>query len=257
MKPKNNLLKQNKQPFDYSTSFKKENIKFIERKIKQPSFIVYNNLFLELIKKNRGLQKDVLRIIENKDLNIISRENYSIKRTTSFVTSKDETGKRRGNTLSNGFDIKVFNGKNIEKRFFLKEVSNRKFIEDYRGGVNEFFALKLLESNGINIIKPHFASHVFGKSEKTFIMLDFTNLITFDVAFTKKLVSEKENRVLKNKLDEISKKLKSKGYNIWDIEPHNIFVDVSKKPFKLYFSDPIFAILPEEYSSFASKINKF
>ncbi len=70
------------------------------------------------------------------------------------------------------------------------------------------------------------------------------------------MISDKEFRILKGKLEEVLHKMKDKGHNMWDIEPNNVFIDTSKKPYKLYFSDPIFVLPPESYSSFVDKYNK-
>ncbi len=64
---KNPSQKTNKSVFDLSVSFKKEhNIKSINRKTNSPSFIVYDNVFLELIKKIEVYNKTFLKLFLKK-----------------------------------------------------------------------------------------------------------------------------------------------------------------------------------------------
>ena len=82
--------------------------------------------------------------------------------------------------------------------------------------------------------------------------MDYTNLITADVAVARNLITKPEFISIKNKIDALQKEIKGKGFLIKDLGMGNLFINVKNK--KLFLADPVFVFYPEFYETVLKQI---
>ena len=142
----------------------------------------------------------------------------------------------------------LFKDKKSLKKYFVKLLrneTNNTYIH------NEFLASKVFEKFGLQTIRPHFSFNS-KTHNNNIIIYDFSNFHTLsDLTFKKNLSRKIQNKIIKE-IENIEKYSKEIGLhtskNIEGIDdylnPANIFVDIKKDKYEVYFTD---LLLRESY----------
>lgn len=198
--------------------------------------LIYNNLSKRIIKENPNLLRSVL-LLSNTFKKKITDPNkrFVIEKITNKIINKK---KQSAGYISNAFTLKVKVDGSVLK-FFIKETLQKKGLNISL--TEEMMGLKIIEKDakrfGFNIIKPHLAFDGYKDSKKSFIVYNFSKLLTVREAFDLKKISEKQTREISDRLLKFERFLKDKGLKEPDVNDRNCFVDFSEKPFKLYLFD--------------------
>lgn len=220
--------------------------------------VVYNPRLKRLISslsekdKNKGLFQAINRMskynyyCETHNLFAKKKNEYidPLKRfTISRIINDPINGvKEKGNKNFQIFKLSV-NLKNKVRHYFVKEY--RRSLSMWENSANELINLKLLEKNGVNIIKPQFSfdsiDHNNSSNSRGFIVYDYTDMFTLEEVIKGKAsfrLTTKEIKQISNKLFiEITSILKQSGFKLNDTFEHNIFIRKEKGNIKLYFFD--------------------
>jgi len=205
--------------------------------------LMHNGFAKEIIKENPGLFADILKLT-NKPEN-------SIQKGTIF----HDPNKR--------YKIKVMEIKTVEtrvKHIYKLELNNKKknkfFIKEEivpfamltaESATRELIANRVLKKAGIKVLQPHFA---FATKTRSYIVYDFTNLITVMKARELGRISSVKYFELIDKAKKIKKELRK--YEIWDINNGgNIFLDL--KTGTTYYTDIMTYLSETELNKIAKK----
>jgi len=192
--------------------------------------LIYNDYSKKLIRQNPGIIKAInflsKKPFENRFIDPKGR--FEMFRVTDFIVNIKP---RRGGLTKESYFIKINDGQK-EHTFYLKK--------QYADSITELVLLNSIEKYtkeyGLNIIKPHFA---FSTNEiKDYILYDFTHKLTVVDALKLNKISKSESNIISEKLRNFEQDMRKKyKIPIHDVENRNCFIDISKKPYKLYLFD--------------------
>ncbi|MDD2477432.1 MAG: hypothetical protein PHW45_00425 [Candidatus ainarchaeum sp.] len=151
--------------------------------------------------------------------------------------------KSKGNSNFELFELSV-KSKGKLKKYFLKEYRDGRIFKD---ATAELLLLKIMEKEGINIIKPQFAfDNIVNKNKnnsRSFIAYEFSNLHTVEEVVNNRVQGSKlldsEYRLIRSKINAVRSNFKRKTkIELDDVFINNVFLERGNENIKLYFFDP-------------------